>query len=74
MDQWRRRYDLIECAGSDAHTLEELGRIRTRFEVPINSTDELVRALNAGLCSPWPLVPSPVALSPIAPSPVARQS
>ena len=72
MEKWRRRYDLIECAGSDAHTLEELGKTRTRFQIPIDTTADLVHALNSGLCSPWPVVPSPV-LNPIVSSPVAQQ-
>jgi predicted metal-dependent phosphoesterase TrpH len=52
VDVWRRRYPLVECAGSDAHTLEELGRIKTRFDIPINSPADLVFALNNGLCAP----------------------
>ena len=52
IEQWRRKYDLIECGGSDAHTLAELGKVKTRFHVPINTTNQLVRALNSGLCSP----------------------
>ncbi len=51
--QWLRRYDLIECAGSDAHTLEELGKAKTRFHLPIDSTTDLVNALNKGLCAPY---------------------
>jgi len=51
--QWRRQYDLIECAGSDAHTLEELGKAKTRFHIPIDSTADLVYALNRGLCAPY---------------------
>lgn len=50
--RWRQKYDLIECAGSDAHSLEELGKVKTRFLTPIDSTTDLVRALNNGLCSP----------------------
>jgi predicted metal-dependent phosphoesterase TrpH len=50
--QWLRQHDLIECAGSDAHTLEELGKVRTRFHKAINSTADLVHALNNGLCVP----------------------
>lgn len=52
VEQWRRHYKLIECAGSDAHALEELGRARTSFHIPIDSTADLVHALNHGLCSP----------------------
>ncbi len=50
--QWRRRYPLIECAGSDAHSLGELGTCKTRFEVPIDTLQDLIDALNRGLCSP----------------------
>lgn len=50
--QWRRRYNLIECAGSDAHTIEELGRAKTRFTIPIHTTDDLIHALKNGLCAP----------------------
>ncbi len=50
--QWRRQYDLIECAGSDAHTLEELGKVKTRFHHPIDTTADLVHALINGLCAP----------------------
>ena len=52
VSQWLRRYDLVQCAGSDAHTLKELGRVKTRFHRPINSTADLVHALNNGLCAP----------------------
>ena len=50
---WRRRYDLVECAGSDAHTLAELGKLKTRFTVPINTMADLVHALNRGFCAPY---------------------
>lgn len=52
VEQWRRRYNLVECAGSDAHTLEELGKAKTRFQVPIHTTDDLIHALKKGLCIP----------------------
>jgi predicted metal-dependent phosphoesterase TrpH len=52
MAAWRRRYDLIECAGSDAHSLEELGKVKTRFHCAIDSTADLVQALNRGQCAP----------------------
>lgn len=41
-------------AGSDAHSIEELGRCPTDFSVPITSRDDLVRALKRGLCEPAP--------------------
>lgn len=50
--QWRETYNIIECAGSDAHSLPELGRTKTRFDIPIRSSADLVHALNNGLCAP----------------------
>ena len=49
---WRSQYPLIECAGSDAHSLEELGKTKTRFRTRIDSTADLVRALKNGHCAP----------------------
>jgi len=51
VSRWKK-YDLIQCGGSDAHTLEELGAMGTRFETPVRSRSDLVRAVNSGLCSP----------------------
>jgi predicted metal-dependent phosphoesterase TrpH len=48
VEDWRARYCLNECGGSDAHTLEELGRVVTTFRGPLRSRDELVQALNGG--------------------------
>lgn len=48
VDNWRARYGLNICGGSDAHTLDELGRVVTVFRNPVRSRDELVRALNGG--------------------------
>jgi len=45
-------HDMIAVAGSDAHTLAELGRCPTRFTVPVNSAHDLVDALNRGQCRP----------------------
>ena len=47
-----RKLDLISVAGSDAHSLSELGRLPTRFTVPVRSRADLVRALKAGHCEP----------------------
>lgn len=47
-----QKLGLTCVAGSDAHTLAELGTFPTRFTVPIASRDELVYALNHGLCRP----------------------
>ena len=45
-------YGLIATAGSDAHTLDELGTAVTRFSVPIYSRQDFVQALKQGLCQP----------------------
>lgn len=39
-------------AGSDAHTLAEIGRAATRFDTPITTATELVAALRAGRYEP----------------------
>jgi len=43
---------LCSVAGSDAHTLQELGCAPTRFLVPVRSKAGLITALNQGLCEP----------------------
>ena len=71
LEAWRTRYVLNECGGSDAHTLDELGRVVTTFRKPVRSRDELIHALNGGgyhpawnvrqtdpFCAPLPL-PAP---------------
>jgi hypothetical protein len=45
-------HGMIAVAGSDAHSMEELGRCPTRFTVPVNSVEDLVDALNRGRCRP----------------------
>lgn len=45
-------HGLIPVAGSDAHSLAELGTCPTRFTVPITNRADLVRALNQGCCEP----------------------
>lgn len=50
--RWRHQYDLNECGGSDAHTLDELGKVNTRFTMPVRSRGDLVCALKNGLCVP----------------------
>jgi len=49
---WCERYSLCECAGSDAHSLDELGRMVTHFAAPVHNREDLVFALNHGLCTP----------------------
>ncbi|MDM8549992.1 PHP domain-containing protein [Desulfobacterales bacterium HSG2] len=52
VDSWRQKYVFAESGGSDAHTLEELGRVRTGFAIPVRSRADIVFALRNGLCYP----------------------
>lgn len=49
---WRKKYNFTECGGSDAHTLQEIGKVKTRFFTDIRSSEDFVHALNNGLCIP----------------------
>lgn len=51
------RFDLVQCGGSDAHQLNELGKTATRFTVPITSRQDLIQALRRGTCEPVNPVP-----------------
>lgn len=51
------RLGLPAVAGSDAHTMGELGRYPTKFTTPIRSVHDLARALNAGQCRPGVSIP-----------------
>lgn len=44
--------NLPAVGGSDAHTLEEFGRVTTTLHTPVTSRAEFVTALRRGLCSP----------------------
>ncbi|HNS57138.1 MAG TPA: PHP domain-containing protein [Smithellaceae bacterium] len=52
VEQLRRQYPLFQCGGSDAHSLEELGRTATCFEEKITSREELIAALKKGQYRP----------------------
>lgn len=52
--EWEMRsiqHKLHSTAGSDAHTLSELGRAPTRFHTHVRSRTDLINALNSGMCS-----------------------
>ncbi|XCN74125.1 MAG: PHP domain-containing protein [Candidatus Electrothrix aestuarii] len=49
---WPERYQIGAVGGSDAHTLDELGKVPTQFTVPIQSRADLIRALREGLYKP----------------------
>lgn len=52
VDGWRKRYRFTEIGGSDAHTPAEIGKVVTRFSVPIWSRHDLIVALRNGQCKP----------------------
>jgi len=45
--EWQH-YNVRHVGGSDAHTLDELGRVPTSFDVPIRSRSDLINALQQG--------------------------
>lgn len=47
-----REVSVTRVSGSDAHSLDELGRFPTRFSGPISDRSDLVNALRQGLCEP----------------------
>lgn len=48
VNRWRQRYGIRRVGGSDAHTLEELGRTATRFHHAIKSRLDFINALKSG--------------------------
>ena len=51
-EDWFSRYSLVGCGGSDAHSLDELGRAGTFFSCQIRTRADLICALKKGLCKP----------------------
>ncbi|WPD23172.1 MAG: PHP domain-containing protein [Candidatus Electrothrix scaldis] len=49
---WPERYQVGAVGGSDAHTLDELGKVPTQFTVPIQSRADLIRVLREGRYHP----------------------
>lgn len=49
---WLNKYPLVQCGGSDAHSLEELGIAGTTVAVPVRTRDDLIYAIKNGLCVP----------------------
>jgi predicted metal-dependent phosphoesterase TrpH len=49
--QAARKYNLTECGGSDAHTLEELGRVTTCINYPVRSREDLIFSVKNNLCT-----------------------
>ncbi len=52
VEKWRKELSLTCCGGSDAHTLDELGTVGTRFSIPVRSRNDLIFAFKNGLCHP----------------------
>lgn len=55
--EFARENGLAMCAGSDAHTVEELGGFPTVFDRPVNSVGELIQAVNSKCFSAYDLTP-----------------
>ena len=49
---WHERYGVKQIGGSDAHSLEELGQVTTRFHQAIRSRADLIHALKNSQYSP----------------------
>jgi predicted metal-dependent phosphoesterase TrpH len=49
---WQAEYNVHLVGGSDAHSLEELGRIGTTFENPVRNKKEFIDALKSGRYQP----------------------
>ncbi len=45
---WFEKYPLQTVGGSDAHSLEELGKVTTEFDRPVRCWQDLVEALDRG--------------------------
>lgn len=52
VEQLTKKYPLFQCGGSDAHSLDELGRTVTCFEDKIASRNDLIAALKNGRYRP----------------------
>ena len=46
--RWQRQYQVSLVGGSDAHSLDELGRVPTAFTTQIHSRTDLIKALKMG--------------------------
>lgn len=53
VESWRQGYALAECGGSDAHTIDEVGNVATRFFTPIRTRSDLIKALRQRMCQPY---------------------
>jgi predicted metal-dependent phosphoesterase TrpH len=52
VEQWRQHFELTECGGSDAHSIEEVATFATRFLDPVRTRSDLIHLLKNRLCQP----------------------
>ena len=52
VQKWRKTFSFHETGGSDAHTLDELGKYTTRLTIPVHSRQGFIYALNHGYSAP----------------------
>jgi hypothetical protein len=52
VEQWCQHFDLTECGGSDAHSIEEVATFATRFFGPVRTRSDLIHLLKNQLCQP----------------------
>ncbi|HON80490.1 MAG TPA: PHP domain-containing protein [Spirochaetota bacterium] len=57
VSRWVSTYPVTVCGGSDAHSIEELGSVVTKFAMPVYSLSDLRIALTKGLCIPEAVSP-----------------
>ena len=54
---WQIKYNVHLVGGSDAHSLEELGRVATAFENPVSTKEEFIYAMKSGRFHPVSNIP-----------------
>jgi predicted metal-dependent phosphoesterase TrpH len=59
VDQWRAHFDLTECGGSDAHSVEEVATDATRFFGSVRTRSDLIHLLKNRLCQPEVCIDKP---------------
>ena len=52
VESWQHCYQLTACGGSDAHTVDEVAAVATRFSVSVRTRADLISALKSGMCRP----------------------
>lgn len=57
--QWREHFDLAECGGSDAHSVEEVATFATRLFGPVRTRSDLIHLLKNHMCQPEKCIDKP---------------